>query len=241
MRPQFDFLNIMDHVRRTRERVYENADAPPHIEKLGVELILGSARFQDPHTIEIQERGGVWRRLTSRSSSSDRQPAQDRQLFRTSTDERDDLRVRVATEELLIMGAGPAGIEMAQAFQRLGSEVMVVASGNRILPRDDPEHAGQLQRCLSREGVSFLFGQKVTKLERRENSVAAVLDDGRTILCEAALAALGREPAIHGLQLEMPWFGSARRASMSISTAGLHRGTFTQPAMSREDTVHTHG
>lgn len=203
MRPQFDFLNVMDHVRRTREQVYENADAPPHIEKLGVELILGSARFQDPHTIEIQERGGVSRRLTSRffiiatgsrprTGNYSEPPLTNETIFELESQPR----------HLLIMGAGPAGIEMAQAFQRLGSEVMVVASGNRILPRDDPEHAGQLQECLSREGVSFLFGQKVTKLERGENSVAAVLDSGRTILCEAALAALGREPAIHGLQLE---------------------------------------
>ena len=105
-------------------------------------------------------------------------------------------------KRLLVIGAGPVGIEMAQAFQRLGSEVMVIARGNRILPRDDPEHAGQLQECLSREGVCFLLGQEVTRLEKRENSLAAVLDNGRTIFCDAALAALGREPAIQGLQLE---------------------------------------
>lgn len=203
MQPQFDFLKVMDHVRQTRQAVYEEADAPPHIEKLGVEVIAGSARFRDPHTIEIQETNGVSRRLTSRvfiiaSGSRPRTgnfsepPLTNETIF--------DLERQ--PKRLVIMGAGPVGMEMAQAFQRLGSEVTVVARGHRILPRDDPEHAGQLQQCLSREGVSFLFDQRITRIERRENGLALALDNGRTIGCDAAFAAMGREPAIQGLQLE---------------------------------------
>jgi pyruvate/2-oxoglutarate dehydrogenase complex dihydrolipoamide dehydrogenase (E3) component len=203
MQPQFDFMTVMDHVRRTRQRIYEDADAAPHIEKLGVEVILGSARFQDRRTVQIQETSGASRQLTSRffiiatgsrprTGNFSEPPLTNETIF----------ELGLQPKQLLVMGAGPIGIELAQAFQRLGSEVTVVASGNRILPRDDPEHAGQLQECLSREGVSFLFSQKVTKLERRENSVTAVLDSGRTISCDAALAAIGREPAIKGLRLE---------------------------------------
>ncbi len=139
MPPQFDFLHVMDHVRRTRQRVYEGADAPPHIEKLGVELILGSARFQDPHSIEVEETSGVSRRLTARffviatgsqprTGSFSEPPLTNETIFELESQ----------PERLVIMGAGPVGIELAQGFQRLGSEVVVVASENRILPRDDP-------------------------------------------------------------------------------------------------------
>lgn len=186
MQPQFDFMTVIDHVRRTRQRIYEDADAAPHIEKLGVEVILGSARFQDRRTVQIQETSGASRRLTSRffiiatgsrprTGNFSEPPLTNETIFELASQ----------PKRLLVMGAGPVGIELAQAFQRLGSEVTVVASSNRILPRDDPEHAGQLQGCLSREGVSFLFSQKVTKLERRETSVTAVLDNGRT--CPATL------------------------------------------------------
>lgn len=203
MRPQFDFSNVMDHVRRTRERVYEDADAPPHIEKLGVELILGSGRFHDAHTIEIRETSGQSRRLTSRffviatgsrprTGNFSEPPLTNETIF----------ELERLPKRLVIVGGGPLGIEMAQAFQRLGSDVVVVASGNRILPRDDPEHARQLQEYLSREAVSFRFGQRVIQIERRENGVAVVLESGGTIFGDAALAAMGREPAIHGLQLE---------------------------------------
>jgi pyruvate/2-oxoglutarate dehydrogenase complex dihydrolipoamide dehydrogenase (E3) component len=161
----------MDHVRRTRQRVYEEADAPSDIEKLGVEVIAGNARFEDPHTIEIQETSGVSRRPTSRFfiiATGNRPRTGNFAEPQLTNETIFDLERQ--PKRLVIMGAGPGGIEMAQAFQRLGSEVMVVASGQRILPRDDPEHAGQLQECLSREGVSFLFGQKVTQMERCENA-----------------------------------------------------------------------
>jgi len=203
MQPEVDFSKVMGHVRRTRQRVYEDADAPPHVEKLGVEVILGSARFHDPRILEIQETSGVSRRLTSRffiiatgsrprTGSFSERPLTNETIFELESQ----------PKQLLVMGAGPVGIEMAQAFQRLGSEVTVVAGGKRILARDDPEHAGQLQECLRREGVSFLFDQKVTKLEGRGNSMVAALGDGRTLYCHAALAAMGREPATKGLQLE---------------------------------------
>ena len=108
---------------------------------------------------------------------------------------------------LLILGAGPVGIELAQAFTRLGSQVQVVAPGDRILPRDDPKHAGMLQDYLSREGVVFHLGRKITALARGENGpassmLAASMDDGRTLYCDATLAAIGREPVIEDLQLQ---------------------------------------
>ncbi|MCU1262797.1 MAG: mercuric reductase, partial [Bryobacterales bacterium] len=203
IQPQFDFSQVMGHIRRTRQRIYEVADAPPHMEKLGVEVVLGRARFGDPHTIEVREASGTSRRLTSRffviaTGSRPRTP----NLAESTLTNETIFELESQPKRLLIMGAGPVGIEMAQAFQRLGSEVTVVARGNQILPRDDPEQAGMLQECLSREGIKFLFGQDVASLQRHGNGLAAMLKDGRTLACDAALSAIGREPGVSGLQLE---------------------------------------
>jgi pyruvate/2-oxoglutarate dehydrogenase complex dihydrolipoamide dehydrogenase (E3) component len=105
-------------------------------------------------------------------------------------------------KRLLIMGAGPVGTEMAQAFERLGSEVTVVAPGDRILPRDDPQQARKLQQSLSSEGVAFILRQKVVGLEKRGDDLIALLQNGRVLECDAALAAIGREPTVKSLQLE---------------------------------------
>jgi pyruvate/2-oxoglutarate dehydrogenase complex dihydrolipoamide dehydrogenase (E3) component len=203
IQPQFDFSNVMAHVRSVRQNVYNDADAPPHLEKLGVEVILGTARFCDPHTIEIRESSGVSRRLTSRffiiaTGSRPRTPNFAESPMTNET----IFELDSQPKRLLVMGAGPVGIEMAQAFQRLGSEVTIITPGNRILPRDDLEQADQLRQRLSREGVGFLFGLKVVALERRGTSLTSKLEDGRTLSCDAALAAIGREPATRGLQLE---------------------------------------
>jgi pyruvate/2-oxoglutarate dehydrogenase complex dihydrolipoamide dehydrogenase (E3) component len=201
--PQVEFSNVMDHVRRTRQHVYEDADAPPNMERLGVEVVMAGACFLDPHTVRIENDSGELRRLTSRffiiaTGSRPRMPAFSEMPLTNET----LFELESQPNRLLILGAGPVGIELAQAFRRLGSEVQVVASGDRILPRDDPEHAGVLQECLAKEGVTFHFGRKVTSFERGENDFAAALDDGRPLRCDALLAAIGREPIIKGLQLE---------------------------------------
>jgi pyruvate/2-oxoglutarate dehydrogenase complex dihydrolipoamide dehydrogenase (E3) component len=203
MQPQFDFSKVMNHVRQTRLHIYEEADAPPQMERLGVDVILGSARFCDPHTLEIRNAAGQLRRLTARffviaTGSRPKTPAFSEPVLTNET----IFEQESQPKRLLIMGAGPAGMELAQAFVRLGSEVTVVAPGTRVLPRDDPEHAGTLQGCLSREGVGFLFGQKVVSLNKCGYSLTAVLSNGHTLSCDAALAAIGREPSINGLQLE---------------------------------------
>ena len=203
MQPQCDFIgrhrsrpaNAPTDIRECRRSAsYREAGSRSHP---GKRPVPRSTHYRNPQT------SGASRRLTSRffiiatgsrprTGNFSEPPLTNETIFELASQ----------PKRLLVMGAGPVGIELAQAFQRLGSEVTVVASGNRILPRDDPEHAGQLRECLSRDGVSFHFSQKVTKLERRENSVTAVLDSGRTISCDAALAAIGREPAIKGLRLE---------------------------------------
>jgi pyruvate/2-oxoglutarate dehydrogenase complex dihydrolipoamide dehydrogenase (E3) component len=203
VQPEIPFSQVMEHVRRTRELIYKDADAPPNLEKLGVEVLIGSARFADPHTIEIQNTAGKPRRLSSRffviaSGSRPKMAGFSAPALTNET----IFELESQPKRLLIMGAGPVGIEMAQAFERLGSEVLVVAPGDRILPRDDPAQARKLGEHLSREDVSFILGQRVTALEKRGADLVAMLQDGRTLACDAALAAIGRVPASKGLQLE---------------------------------------
>ncbi|MBV8051904.1 MAG: NAD(P)/FAD-dependent oxidoreductase [Acidobacteriaceae bacterium] len=203
IQPEFDFSNVIDHIRQVRQHIYDDSDAPSQIEKLGVEVILGSARFCDPHTLQIRKACGHLHRLTSRffviaAGSRPKEPAFSEPVLTNET----IFEQRSQPKRLLIMGAGPVGIEMAQAFVRLGSEVTVVAHGTRALPRDDAEHASTLQECLSREGVGFLFRQRVTSLNKGHQCLSAVLEGGRTLSCDAALAAIGRQPTIEALSLE---------------------------------------
>src|SRR5581483_4103096 len=132
--PHIDFGKLMEHVRQTRNHIYEDADAPPQMEALGVEVVAGRARFVDPHTIEVKDESNGTRRLSSRffivaTGSRPKMPEFAEPIL--SNESLFELESR--PDHLLIMGAGPLGIEMAQAFTRLGSRVVVVAPGDRIL------------------------------------------------------------------------------------------------------------
>ena len=176
----------MERVHSIRNRVYEEADAPPNFEKLGVEVISGRARFLDPHTLEVQSKGGV-ARLTSRRfvvATGSSFPA----LPRLETD---GSEVSLLTNEtlfelekrpkhLLVLGAGPIGVEMAQAFQRLGSSVTVAGHGSEILPRDDRELAGMLREQLRGEGIRFLFGTEIVRIEEAPHGPQAASGSKRT-------------------------------------------------------------
>jgi pyruvate/2-oxoglutarate dehydrogenase complex dihydrolipoamide dehydrogenase (E3) component len=197
------FSRLMEHVRDVRQQVYTDADAPPNVEKLGVEVIVGHARFVDPSTIEIRPPSGPLQRLSARyfviaTGSRPRLPKFDEPCLTNET----VFELTTQPKRLVVIGAGPVGLEMAQAFQRLGSAVTIVAPTGRILPKDDPEHAKILLDCLSDEGVSFCLNRRVVKLQKGPTGLRAGLDDGSMLDCDAALAASGREANVAHLDLE---------------------------------------
>jgi pyruvate/2-oxoglutarate dehydrogenase complex dihydrolipoamide dehydrogenase (E3) component len=195
---QVNFASVMRHVREVRSTVYQQADAPPNIEKLGVEVIASRAQFADPHTLQLPGRKLTSRYFVIASGSRPRLPGFDIPVLTNET----LFELEEQPRRLLVLGAGPIGIEMAQAFQRLGSEVTVVDPGEHILSKDDPELTSILRGVLAKEGVRLEMGRKVVSLERRQEGIAATLDNGETLGCDRVLAAMGREPVIEGLGLD---------------------------------------
>ena len=196
--PQFSFGDLMQHVRAIRRQVYEQADAPPNMERLGVEVIAGSAQFTGPHSIQVSGRVWTSRYFVIATGSRPKQPKFSEPCLSNET----LFEIDALPARLLVLGGGPIGMEMAQAFQRLGSTVTIVGSDSRILPKDDPQHARMLQDCLASEGISFILGHKASAVERQGGELSATLDDSRTIRCDAVLAAIGREANMANLKLE---------------------------------------
>ncbi len=197
-----DFARVMERVHSVREHVYADADAPPNLERLGAEVIPGRARFVGPHAVEIDANGGT-RTLSSRyfivaTGSSPRLPAFDTDgtvpvLTNEAIFELDRL-----PEHMLVLGAGPVGIEMAQAFQRLGSSVTLVTRGGGILGRDDRELAATLLEHLRGEGIRFLLDTRIVRIQ----SGGAQTANGARVAADALLVAAGRRPNLERLGLE---------------------------------------
>jgi dihydrolipoamide dehydrogenase len=108
-------------------------------------------------------------------------------------------------KSLLVVGSGAIGIEFASFFQALGAEVTVVEILPQILPVEDAEIAAFARKAFERQGMRILTGAKVTKLEKRADSVQATIDDGKavqTVTFERVISAVGVVGNIEGLGLE---------------------------------------
>ncbi len=202
---EIDFHEVMQRIRSVQRSVYERADTPEHFEAMGVTVLHGASRFVDPHTLRVQQEGEPTtlraRFIVIATGSHPRIPQIDGldEVSYLTTETLFDLDR--LPDHLLIIGGGRVGIEMAQAFRRLGAEVTVVESGREILSRDEPESARRLREILQSEGIGFRLGVPIRRAVQAAGSVRLHLDDGSTVSGTALLVAAGRMPAVHDLDL----------------------------------------
>ena len=117
------------------------------------------------------------------------------------------LELQKVPGKLIVVGAGVIGLELGSVWRRLGAEVTVVEFLDRILPGMDLETAKQAQRLLEKQGVKFLLGSKVAKVETAKNAAKATVEpagggDAKTLDADIVLVAIGRRPFTEGLGLE---------------------------------------
>ena len=207
--PAADFGRVMDHVRRVREEIYEHADAPSIYEAMGVEVVRASARLAGPHEAVLTGDDGAERRVTFRmavlcTGGRAAVPPLDGLDGVPYLTHETLFEIETLPRHLVVLGGGPIGCEMAQAFRRLGADVTVVDNGDRLLARDDADHAALLQRALEREGVRFRFGASAERVENTANGVRLHFkNDGATLDGSHLLVATGRRPNVEGVGLDV--------------------------------------
>lgn len=207
---KLDFGAVMEHLRTVRQEVYDEADDPSIYEAMGVDVISGDARFLDEHRIEIARDDGHTQRVSARyiiiaAGASAAAPPIDglEDVDYLTSETLFDLDT--LPERLAIVGAGPIGTEMAQAFQRLGAQVTVLDRSGRILAKDDPELAEMLRQTLQKEGVEYVFGADVKRVAQPNGTIQIEVEqngEARTLEADALLLATGRAPNMEGLRLE---------------------------------------
>ena len=206
---EVNFKRVMERVRHIREEVYEDADRPEIYEKMGIDVRSGHARFEDAHTL-ILEKEGREEKVSGRyiviaaGASAFVPPIQGLgevpHLTNDSLFETDTLPGRLA-----IVGGGPIGTEMSQAFARFGSDVTVIDMGSSIMSKDDPELSGLLMEHLKKEGIRYEMNASVQQVSHTDQGIHIHLDrkgTTHTIEADALLMATGRRPNLAGLNLE---------------------------------------
>jgi len=197
--PQVDFPAVM---ARVQEAI---ADIAPHdsqerFEALGVRVVRAWARFTAPDRVEAGDEIITARRFviaTGAHASVPDLPGLDQVPYFTNET---IFTLTTLPDHLVILGAGPMAVEMAQAFRRLGAKVTMVAR-SRVMGQDDPQAVAVVTDCLRREGVTILEGCQASAVHRTAEGVGVTLSDGPSLVASHLLLAMGRAPAIGTLNL----------------------------------------
>jgi pyruvate/2-oxoglutarate dehydrogenase complex dihydrolipoamide dehydrogenase (E3) component len=210
-----DLKEVMDYVRRSISAVYRY-ETPEVLRHEGVDVRIGRARFKDANTLAVASAEGETTitakkillctgarpTIPSVRGLSDVPYVTSEQVYDLET----------LPEHLLVMGGGPVGVEMAQAFRRLGSRVSLFQGPARLLPRDEPGAAETLARILRGEGVEVHLGARVRGVAPHDGGVVARTDESE-VRGEVLLVATGRTPNVDTMDLP--------RAGVSFTERGV--------------------
>jgi len=200
----FDFAEVMERVQRVI-RTIEPHDSVERYTQLGVECIKGDARITTPWTVEVNGKTLTTRAIVIAAGAEPfipPIPGIDTVECLTS----DTVwALRKLPPRLLVLGGGPIGSELAQAFARLGSKVTQIEMFERILPREDPEFSEMVAARMREDGVDVRVGHKAARFfKENQQNVLVSEHQGREVRIEfdALLCAVGRVARTKGYGLE---------------------------------------
>ncbi|UTI64336.1 FAD-dependent oxidoreductase [Paraconexibacter antarcticus] len=203
--PQVDFTRVMDRVHATIAEI-EPHDSPARLRAAGVEVIEADGRFTDAGTLEAD---GRRLRFSAAIVATGSQPSTPPipglggdDVFTT-----DDIwHLRRLPARLIILGGGPVGCELGQAFARLGANVTIVELADRLLLKEEPDAGALVAKRLTADGIDVRLGTRAIELRRPDRAPKhLIVEDGdgrRQIEFDAILVVAGRRPRTDGAGLQ---------------------------------------
>lgn len=188
---------------------WDDRAAVERLEGAGVTVLHGTGRLDGPGRVVVELPGSG----SSRTFAADRgvvlnpgtRPATPPIKGLEGTPywtNRDAVRAESVPAELIVVGGGPVGCELAQTFARFGTAVTIVQRGDRLLPNDEPEASTALRDVLVADGVRVLTGRDTTEVAHADGRFTVTLDDGEQLGADRLLMAAGRTPNLGDIGLD---------------------------------------
>lgn len=200
----FKFSEVMDRVHSVIKKI-EPHDSAERYTELGVECISGNGKLISPWEVQVENQVYSSRHIIIATGARPLLPPIPGldQIDYLTTDTFWNLRE--APQRLLILGAGPIGCELAQAMQRLGSQVTLVEKASRILMREDEDIANFVEEQFKKEGIELLTGHEAIEFRKIEDQSIVIVKSNerqKEISFDQVLIALGRQARVKGFGLE---------------------------------------
>ncbi len=180
-------------------RSHEDSEA---LNKLGVETLTGHAKFEGPHILRVNEEVIYAKQIVIATGSSAFIPkikGLDKTPFLTNET---IFELKEIPKSLTVIGGGPIGCELAQAFLRLGSKISLIHSHPELLNKEEPSAQNVITNQFRLEGMSLYLGTGVKEVSHNQDQFQILLENGQKIESHALLVCVGRKPNVSSLNLE---------------------------------------
>jgi pyruvate/2-oxoglutarate dehydrogenase complex dihydrolipoamide dehydrogenase (E3) component len=199
-----DFGAAMERMRRLRAEISRN-DSVQRFRELGVDVFLGPARFAGPDRLMVGDSELRFRRAILATGTRPTTPDIPGLEEAGHLTNESIFALKTLPARLAVIGAGPIGCELAQAFARFGSRVTLIGNHGQLLPREDGDAAALVARQFEADGVEVLLDSRVERVIAQGESKSLTVKQGdksRALAADAILVAVGRTPNVEHLGLE---------------------------------------
>ncbi len=200
--PVIDFPAVMAHVKGA-QAVIEPHDSAEHLEAEGVEVIIGRGEFLGPGKIKVGDRVIEFRSALIATGSHPVVPPIPGLVDADPLTSHNVWDLKALPARLVVLGGGPIGCELGQAFGRLGSNVTLIEAEAGLLPREPSEVGAYLGEVLRSEGIDVRVGVRAESVEAHEGAYRVNLADGTSVDFDRILVAVGRRANSANLGLEL--------------------------------------
>ncbi len=222
--PIINFSVVKQHIQRAIKTIEDTHDNDGYYESLGVEVVHGKAVFTGRNTITVGGRTLKAKRFIISTGSRPAVPDSPGLTDGPYLTNESIFSLDSLPKSLVVIGGGPIGCELGQAFAMLGTKVTIIQSGDRLLPRDEIEAASILRKSIETMGIDIQFGATIVNTTYDHSGVSIKLDDGAIIKSEKLLVAAGRQANMPD-NLELAGIKSTKRGitvNKTLRTSNKH-------------------
>jgi pyruvate/2-oxoglutarate dehydrogenase complex dihydrolipoamide dehydrogenase (E3) component len=217
-----DFGFVMERMRRLRATISPVDSAKRYSDQLGVDVFQGRAVFTGKNSVEVNGKVLNFKKAviaTGGTAAIPNIPGLKESRFLTNSS---IFNLTELPSRLGVIGAGPIGLELAQAFRRFGSDVTIFSRDEKIMAKEDPEAVQIVKESMLKDGVNFVFNASYSKIEGSDDNEPVKVfykqdGDEQVLECDALLIATGRKPAVSGLGLAEAGVAYDRRTGVKVN------------------------
>ena len=214
-----DFPAVMERMRRLRARISFH-DSAKRFQELGVDVFLGEGRFAGPGTVEVAGKTLRYKRAVIATGTRPVHPAIPGLAEAGFLTNETVFSLTERPRRLAVIGGGPIGCELAQAFRRLGCEVILFHSASHILNREDSDAAEIIQQSFIRDGIRLILDCKTKRVEKKNGEKVIHFEcqgNEEGVAVDEILAGVGRAPNVEGLNLESVGVKYDKREGVAVN------------------------